>query len=204
VGDIQKKGQYTVDVPLSPTLYPNVYTGSLLLEDSLPECNVTIPFVVTVNYSSAVIAQRWNDVLAIKNPEYNGGYVFDSVQWYVSGQPIEGATEFNYYAGVGNQLRMGEEYTALLTRNDGVKLFTCVYIPTAVPAEYTDMPSLVAPSSPMAARGKGTASWYDMLGRIHHSDAYDNSDIFAPATAGYYLLVLQSAETRTIHHVMVR
>ena len=201
----QKKGHYEIPVSIDPTLYPNVYEGVLHLEDAKPEFSLTIPFTLTMQYASSVIAQRWNDVLAIRNADYNGGYQFDSVQWYVSGQPIEGATEFNYYTGGnGVTLRFGEEYTALLTRKDGVKLFTCPFIPTAVAADVTDMPSLVPLSSPMHISSKGTAVWYDMLGRVHHSEAYDHSDIIAPATAGYYLLVLRSAETRTIHRVMVK
>ena len=204
VSDMQKKGHYQIDVNLDPNLRPNVYTGNLLLVDSMPEFSVNIPFTVTMNYSNDVITQRWNDVLAIRNADYNGGYIFDSVQWYVSGQPIEGATDFNYYTGTDSHLRMGEEYCALLTRNDGVKLFTCAFIPTPVSAEVTDMPSLVPMSAHLYMPGKGTACWYDMLGRPHHSEAYDGSDIVAPGTAGYYILVLQSNDTRAIHHVMVK
>ena len=206
INGMQKKGHYQVDMPLN-NLYPNVYQGTLLLVDSMPEFSVTIPFTVTMNYSKDVITQRWNDVLAIRNADYNGGYEFDSVQWYVSGLPIEGAIDFNYYAGMGNQLMFGQEYTALLTRKDGVKLFTCPFIPVKVSAEYTDMPklgSLVIPAAQMPVKGQGTAYWYDMLGRMHHSDEYDNSYITAPASAGYYLVVLQGKETRTIHQVMVR
>ena len=39
---------------------------------------------------------------------------------------------------------------------------------------------------------------------VHHTDAYDNSDIVAPGITGYFLLVLQGNDSRTIHHVMVR
>ena len=123
----------------------------------------------------------------------------------MSGQPIEGATDFVYYTG-GNdvQLRFGEEYTALLTRNDGVKLFTCPFVPQAVAADVTDMPSLVPPSTTLQINGKGKALWYDMLGRLHHTDPYDHSDIVAPAVAGYYLLVLQAEDAHTIHRIMVK
>ena len=203
VQEMQKKGHYEVAVPLN-NLYPNVYEGSLLLVDSMPEFSVTIPFTVTMQYASAVIAQRWNDVLAIKNTEYNGGYQFDSVQWYVSGQPISEAIEFNYYAGEGNQLRFGEEYQALLTRNDGVKLFTCPYIPSPVSAEVTDMPSLVKPSSTLQVKGRGTASWYDMMGRRYSSEQYNDSEIRTPDAEGLFLLVLQSNNARATQHVMVR
>jgi len=64
--------------------------------------------------------------------------------------------------------------------------------------------SLVVPSAQMPVKGEGTAYWYDMLGRMHHSDEYDNSYITAPAAMGLYLLVLQDKDTRTIHQVMVR
>ena len=193
-----------IPIAIDPALYPNVYTGSLLLVDSMPEFSVTLPFTVTMQYSKDVIAQRWNDVLAIKNFDHNGGYVFDSVQWYVSGAPIDGAIEFNYFAGEGNKLRMGEEYQALLLRNDGVKLFTCAFIPQPVSADVTDMPSLVPPSAPLSVKGRGTAYWYDMLGRMHGSEVYDNSPIHAPATRGYFLLVLQDTNARSIHRVVVR
>lgn len=203
INEMQKKGHYQVDLPLND-LYPNVYKGILLLVDSMPEFSVTIPFTVTMNYSSDVIAQRWNDVLAIKNSGYNGGYEFDSVQWYVNGKPIEGAIDYNYYTGLGNQLDFNADYTALLTRKDGVKLFTCPFRPVPVPAAIADLPSLVPLSSPMHIRGKGTAYWYDMLGRVYTSCPYDDSDITAPGMPGYFLLVLQGNDVRSIHQVMVR
>jgi len=202
---LQKKGSYTIAVPIDPDLYPNVYSGTLLLEDSLPKFNLTIPFTVTMQYASSVIAQRWNDVLAIKNADYNGGYQFDSVQWYVNGQPIEGAIEFNYFAGEDAQLQFGEEYQALLTRTeDGVKLFTCAFIPTQVSADIQDMPSLVPPSAQLPMKGKGTAYWYDLLGRQYSSQAYDESAVRTPGARGLYLLVLQSDEARSIHRMMVQ
>ena len=199
------KGHYAEAIYVGAGLKPNVYNGTIFLVDLKPEFSVKVDYTLTVNYASAVIAQRWNDVLAIRNADYNGGYQFDSVQWYVSGQPIEGATDFVYYTG-GNdvQLRFGEEYTALLTRNDGVKLFTCPFVPQAVAADVTDMPSLVPPSTTLQINGKGKALWYDMLGRLHHTDPYDHSDIVAPAVAGYYLLVLQAEDAHTIHRIMVK
>jgi len=203
-----KKGSYTIDIPLD-NLYPNIYTGTLLLVDSMPDFSVKLPFTVTMQYASAVIAQRWNDVLAIKNSDYNGGYTFDSIQWYVNGQPIVGANDYVYYTGEGQQLQMGAEYQASLRRStDGVILFTCAYIPSPVAADITDMPSLVPLSASMLVKGRGTAHWYDMLGRCYRSEAYNDSYITAPATAGYYLLVLRAADSATSsttpHRVLVR
>lgn len=194
-----------VVIPYLATILPGHYVATLRFHQY--RCGIRTeerPF--DIRYSSnVVITQRWNDVLAIRNADYNGGFAFDSVQWYVNNQPIAGATDFNYYAGAGNKLQFGQEYTALLVRtSDGVKLFTCPFIPTEVPAEIADMPSLVLLSSPMHVRGKGTAYWYDMLGRLYSSKAYDNSNIIAPSTAGYYLLVLRNGDTQTVHRIMVR
>lgn len=202
----QPKGQYQIEIPVDASLRPDVYTGSLLLVDSMPEFNVTIPFTVSLRYASDVITQRWNDVLAIRNADYNGGYQFDSVQWYVNGMPIEGATDFVYYTGGnGVQLRFGEEYQALLMRrDDGVKQFTCPFIPAAVAAEVTDMPSLVPPSAPLQMKGKGTAYWYDMLGNRHGAQTYDNSEIRTPAAQGCYLLILNEENTRAAHRIVVK
>lgn len=202
----QPKGRYQIDIPVDASLRPDVYTGSLLLEDTKPEFNVTIPFTVSLRYASDVITQRWNDVLAIRNADYNGGYQFDSVQWYINGMPIEGATDFVYYTGGnGVQLRFGEEYQALLMRkDDGVKQFTCPFIPAAVAAEVKDMPSLVPPSAPLQMKGKGTAYWYDMLGNRHGAQTYDNSEIRTPAAQGCYLLILNEENTRAAHRILVK
>ena len=208
--ELQTKGHYEIPITLG-TLYPNVYEGQLLLEDSFPKWNITIPFTLTVQYASDVIAQRWNDVLAIRNADYNGGYEFDSVQWYLNGAPIVGAMSFNYYAG-GENLQFGAEYSALLTREDGVKLFTCPFVPQQVAIDA--MPNLttqiVTPSAQIPVKGTGTAYWYDMLGRMFKVESYNNASITAPSQRGYYLLILQSSnaldttEWNTRSRVMVQ
>lgn len=218
----QKKGHYEIPVALDPNMEPGLYNGMFHFTDLKPEFSVDVPFTLTMNYSPVVIAQRWNDVLAIRNnqtikdslkamwgyePVYN--YEFDSVQWFVNGAPIDSANTFNYYAGKGNQLQFGKPYQALLRRvKDGALVFTCEYIPQPVPATYTEMPHLTAytvqPKQALRMHGRGTAHWYDMLGRRYSSKAFDDSDIYAPATAGYFLLVLESDESREINQVLVR
>ena len=151
-------------------------------------------------------------MLAIRNDSTlksilgNNGYKYEfaAVEWYLNGQPIPEATSFNYFAGEGNQLHFGEPYQALLTRPNGVKVFTCEFLPTKVAAEVIDLPSLVDPNAPMHIKGRGTAYWYDMLGRRHQTQPYDDSDITTPGAKGYYLLILQSDEARDVHSVMVR
>lgn len=210
-----KRGHYSFNVPIDPNLEPDMYSGVLYFEDAKPEFNITVPFSLAIHYSSALIAQRWNDVLAIRNDAtvkdtlgHRGyDYDFSAVQWYLDGQPIEGATQFNYYTGVGQHLLYGHEYTALLTRKrDGAQVFTCACLPKEV-SGYTDVPqlrTLVNAAAQMPVSGRGTAYWYDTLGRLHHSDSYDNSYITAPAITGYYLVELRSGNNRSIHPVLVK
>lgn len=210
-----KRGHYSFNVPIDPNLEPDMYSGVLYFEDAKPEFNITVPFSLAIHYSSALIAQRWNDVLAIRNDATvkdtlgNRGYDYDfsAVQWYLDGMPIEGATQFNYYTGVGQHLLYGHEYTALLTRKrDGAQVFTCACLPEEV-SGYTDVPqlrTLVNAAAQMPVSGRGTAYWYDTLGRLHHSDSYDNSYITAPAITGYYLVELRSGNNRSIHPVLVK
>lgn len=218
----QKKGHYEVPLVLDPNMEPGLYNGAFKFTDLKPEFSVNVPFAFTMNYAPFVIAQRWNDVLAIRNdttirneyeamwgykPVYH--YEFDSVQWFVSGLPIDSANNFNYYAGEKQQLQFGKEYQALLRRvKDGALVFTCAYIPQPVPTTYTEQPHLIAytakPKQALRMRGRGTAEWYDMLGRRHHVDGFNDSDILAPATVGYYLLVLQREDGREINQVLVK
>ena len=88
---------------------------------------------IEVHYSKEVLAQRWNDVLAVKNEKYNHmwndndttGYQFIAFQWYKDGQPIVGATSSILYEPDG--LDLDAEYSVLLTRlSDNVSIMSCV------------------------------------------------------------------------------
>ena len=80
---------------------------------------------LNILYPKDIVAQRWGDVLAVKNDDYNGGYEFVAFQWYKNGQPIEGATSSVYYAEGG--LDLSADYSVLLTRlSDNVSIMTCV------------------------------------------------------------------------------
>lgn len=194
---------------LPTSVYPNYYHANFVFHDSLRYLNpekikdAESHTTLAVQYPSSVITQRWNDVLAIRNAEYNGGYHFDAVQWYLNGAPIEGATSFNYFAGENQPLKMGAVYSALLTRNDGVALMTCGYIPAPVPEAEQPLPSLVPLNAPLQIKGKGTAVWYDMLGRSQQSQSYDDSSVTTPASAGYYILVLHPESATTSRHPMM-
>ena len=84
-----------------------------------------MPIVFPIQYASSVIAQK-EGIIALLNDEYNGGYVFDSYQWYRNGEKIEGA-DLSYIV-VGKE-DIGAQYSVVVTRTtDGVTISTCSVI----------------------------------------------------------------------------
>lgn len=111
-------------IPMPDSIVPGNYSiGLTFSQKSCAPGEIILP--VKVYYSKTVLAQRWNDVLAVKNEDYNGGYEFIAFQWYKNGQIIEGATSSILYQPEG--LDLNAEYAVLLTRlSDNVTTMTCV------------------------------------------------------------------------------
>ena len=119
-------------VPIPDSIVPGVY--NLNLKFGKTSCGLeAVDLPIEVHYSKEVLAQRWNDVLAVKNEKYNHmwndndttGYQFIAFQWYKDGQPIVGATSSILYEPDG--LDLDAEYSVLLTRlSDNVSIMSCV------------------------------------------------------------------------------
>jgi hypothetical protein len=91
-------------------------------ESSCGTSSETLP--LEIYYSNAILAQRWGDVLAVTNENYNGGYEFVAYQWFKNGVLIEGATSSILYVEEG--LDLTARYSVLLTRkSDNLSLMTC-------------------------------------------------------------------------------
>ncbi len=106
---------------------PDNYTMTLSLTDTCGKVNnFTLGF--TVLYPSWIILQRWNDVLALLNDRYNGGYVFSSIRWFHEGQELEGKGEHHSYVYILPNLSYQEAHWAELTRADDGKTFRTCYI----------------------------------------------------------------------------
>ena len=114
-------------VPMPQGMIPNRYRAEINFgKQSCGKEKEEI--VVDLLYSRDVIAQRWDDVLAVKNSEYNGGYDFVAFQWYRNSEAILGATSSVLYVEEG--LNTSDEYTVLLTRaDDNVSQKVCVVVP---------------------------------------------------------------------------
>ena len=114
-------------VPMIDGIEPNRYKATLSFGE-LACGGEDVDILIDVYYPDSVIAQRWNDVLAVRNDIYNGGYEFVDYQWYKNNMPIEGATSSVLY--VEGELDFDAEYSVMLTREDGVKEMVCAINPT--------------------------------------------------------------------------
>ena len=114
-------------IPMPNDLKPNKYKGEISFgKQSCGKEKEDI--IVDLLYSRDVLTQRWNDVLAVKNSDNNGGYDFIEYQWYKNSEIIPGATSSILY--VQETLNSSDEYTVLLTRSDdGVKQKVCAVVP---------------------------------------------------------------------------
>ena len=179
---------------------PDIYHGSVTFYDSISG-NVTIPFALELRYNSYVIAQRWNDVLAIRNYEHNGNFNFSDFQWYKDGVPILGATQSYYYAE--KKLDPDAEYTALVPRQeDGVSLFICSVKPAiVVSTDKPDIPTLVPPNQPMTIANKkkpfnGIACWFTPAGvNVRTQHISDGFGVVSPNQSGIYILTIVLEDT---------
>ena len=195
-------------IPVLQPIEANVYEGVLTFYDNGAKINPTIPnfvdsLTLVVQYADSVLTQRWNDVLAVKNSEYNGGYTFSAYQWYKDGKAIEGATASILYVPEG--LDFNAAYTVALTREkDNVTLYSCPIKPEKV-SGINDVPTLVPRNTPLQMQGKGTARWFTALGTVLSEQTYDDSPIMTPATGGSFVLQLNAADTNIprAYHIVV-
>lgn len=192
-----------------PDLRPDNYFGNVIFIDSIGG-DVTIPFRLELRYSSSVIAQRWNDVLALRNAQYNGGYEWVAYQWFKNGEPIAGETNSYYYAPRG--LDMNAEYSALVTRvGDGFPLQTCTVIPQPVAADNVpDIPTLVERGQPVSylnARSipaHATARWTNICGTtVAEQHITAGHGLTAPDMEGIYILSVHNEDGSSAVYTVV-
>ena len=135
-GYISPDGTFKVPMPHGATreayAQPNIYSATLTVHPGFGHDTI-VPFNFSVLYPSWIVRQQWNDVLAVLNKEYNGGYDFTHVRWFKGeGEEIlgRGAHSAYIYTGPDAELDFGVQYWAELTRtSDGRAICSCPLIP---------------------------------------------------------------------------
>lgn len=197
----------TIPIPLPDTITPDHYHAAITLFNS--ECgDTTLPFTIEVRYPKTIITQRWDDVLALYNDRYNGGYDFITYQWYKDGTPLEGEIRSILYQP--SLLDFSAEYTLMLTRlSDGKTIMTCPFVPqpltdgqqSAMAVIFGDDATTIV-QVPQPAQ----AHIYDPSGILHATLTLHPGDNPLPTTLppGIYLLRIHYTTGATELHKIIK
>lgn len=126
-----------ITVPLIHPIRPGYYSVNLAFHDSLYGTHPSIlnwsdTLMLTIRYADTILAQRWDDILAVRNADYNGGYEFIAYQWYKNGEPLLLADTLtrtdttSVLKFLDEEMDLDAEYQVLLTRaGDSLQVMTC-------------------------------------------------------------------------------
>lgn len=186
-------GVLKIDMP--DFVRPDRYDAEIVFYNSY--CGeVVIPVIINVLYSSSVLVQRWNDVLAVTNKENNGGYVFSAYQWYRNGSRLvnqDASILYYLYA----DLDFEAEYSVLLTReDDGVSQFSCAFVPVRFNNDdMIDVPTVVFSKLMIEIKTEVAARAYLYGIGGHLVNVYDisveNNCLQMPDVEGMYILRIE-------------
>ena len=107
----------TIEAPMpnaTPYIRPDYYAVTLQLGNyTCPQSMSEHTTDFLIRYPSWIIEQNWQDVVAVLNAQHNGGYYFQSYEWYVNNQP---AAQNNSYLYLPT-LRVGDEVVLNVMRS---------------------------------------------------------------------------------------
>jgi hypothetical protein len=198
----------TIDIALPADVTPGIYHGTLTVYEQNCGKNASYQLEIMVKYPKEIITQRWNDVLSIINKEtqkrllYSGagdtreGETFKGYQWYRNGQPISSSANGSYYYYEGSTFNQhsGDVYSALLTRENGDKVFTCDFVPDLTIQNEGNllMPSPIHPMQILNSPENGTVTIWNITGTVYSVQRIENNQFTAPGAQGIYILQINN------------
>ncbi len=199
----------TVKMPDAKEPRPDTYTCDLVLNDL--NCDPqTIPLMFSILYPSDIMQQKWNDVIALYNQKYNGGYVFSAYQWYRNGAIIPNEIGPYLYLN-GTNFNNTDVYSVMLTREDDGKSIMSCLLSTNVRPDGPDYPVQTVTTQGAIieiqhADADGVATWYDVQGRMYgqFNISGETTQIEVPNYPGLFLLEIETGEDKVVHKVFVK
>lgn len=184
-----------VNIPMPKEGMLRADTYPLVIDFGAPDCPADpVQMVLQVYYSSLIIEQK-NDLIALLNAEYNGGYTWNHYQWYCNGRPVENG-QLSYI--VVDDSQIGNEFYCVLVRPDGVEMPTCpiVYWGGKTPIDHTTADGMVYPTlldagEAIHIRNAKTIRIVDTMGKVvdrKTTDGVAETTMTAPARAGVYFV----------------
>ena len=191
----------SVAIPYPVDITPGTYRVYLRFHQFC--CGVyTEEHDIEMHYRSSIVEQKWNDVLTLLSPKYNGGYEFTAFQWYKNGQPLLGETHSYLY----QPLDFDATYYVELTRLDGTVMTTCPIQPV-YHEQQTPFPTVVPAGQhmPMYLEQQTTIWYYTISGQLYTTfglpQGYTTLPI--PEQTGAYIIKSVNAQGETQAQVMI-
>lgn len=155
-----------------------------------------------IRYPAAIVEQKWNDVLTLLSPKYNGGYSFLSFQWYKDGMPLIGENHSYLY----QPLDFEAEYYVELMRADSVVMTTCPIQPVEH-EQQTAYPTIVQAGQhmPVYMEHSVTIWYYTVSGQLYTSFSLPQgyTALPTPGQTGVYIIKSVDSEGATQAQVMI-
>ena len=205
----------TLNLPIphaTPYIRPDYYSVTLELTNTLcPSVSSNYETQLLVRYPSWIIEQNWQDVVAAKNAQYNGGYHFQEYNWYVNNISAAQSKSYLYLPS----LQVGDEVVLYATRlGEDYAIPTCPVIIEAQDLYEQEHPIPVYPTKLSRANRNVTITpsnsryWiYDMLGRNVASGVSGDGEktvVELPSVSGsYFIMLIDSQDNQQVVHVLV-
>jgi hypothetical protein len=188
-------------VPIPQNVRPGHYSANIIF-DYNDDSQIIKLFDFDVLYPKTIIKQKWNNVLALQNSSYNGGYEFSVYEWYQNNRKLEGEEGSYIHLGEGNMLDFVSEYRAKLTRtDDNEATFTCAFIPE-MHTDVSFIPTLVNTheSLPIKASNNGTITFLSVSGMAISKQTLSEGDNYVqtPMETGFYIIVIEEENIPTV------
>ena len=190
-----------IAIPYSEDILPGHYMATMIFHQfCCGETTETRGF--DIRYRSSIVEQKWNDVLTLLSPKYNGGYDFLSFQWYKNDQPIEGETHSYLY----QPLDFDAEYYVEVMREDSVVMKTCPIQPT-YHEQQSEYPTIVKAGQKIQMyMEQATTIWYYAVsGQLYGSFTLPQGYVSLPTPnqQGVYVLKALRADGEAKNQVMI-
>lgn len=180
-------------IPLPEKAVPGYYDMEIRFANA--DCgDVVGSAVLNILYPDSILAQRWNDVVAVRNSDYNGNYNFVAYQWFRNGEPLEGAIGSILYEPDG--LDCDALYHVALTGVDGTTINTCTVKPVYFPeAEIEVTPTILFSGGTMVLNSPAQGSYriWTVAGVMVSSGRFleGETSVSAPGLPGMYLMEMR-------------
>ena len=156
--------------------------------------------------------------MTLLDPENNGGFDFDYVQWYKNGVPMEGENDTYIYLLDENEVNSEDVYTVgLVRKGEEEEIMTCgLRFVVGVAVDDVEMLGVDVASNIIGVGDKAVvvfesgqdecvARWWSVAGLLMGEEivAGDRSLNSTPQRQGVYLLELEMGDVRVVKKVVV-